>query len=144
MNSTQDRLVAMVAVLAVIILLSVLAGDQVSLFTRALMFGVAMQLLFGIMIHLSLIPAPSAKRYRIAYNTVSIFMMIVVVGIILLDQRPYDPANLMMGMEPATALLVFGISLGPIAYVFLWLIGFYQAIFPASSSEALEKFKQEP
>ena len=130
MNTNQDRLVAAVGVFAGIILLSILFADHLPLPIHTFTCGIAIQMLFAILVQRSLLPTPSAKPYRIAYATVSAFMTAVVLGILSLDLSLSDSKILVCGMEPATALLVFGISLGPFAYVFLWITAFHQSILP--------------
>lgn len=139
MNSRQDWLVAVVGVCACIILLSILFGDQILLPIQLFTCGGAIQTLFAILVQRSLLSPPSAKPCRIAYAMVSALMTAVVIGILFLDLSPGDPEILIAGMEPATALLVFGISLGPFAYIFLWVAVFHQAILPKHTLRHLEK-----
>lgn len=47
-----------------------------------------------------------------------------------------------MGMEPATAILVFGITIWPFSFVGLWTFGFGKAILPAHSVEELRDADQ--
>lgn len=138
MNHRQDWLVAVVGVCACIILLSILFGDWIHRQIQLLACGVAIQILFAILVQRSLLSTPSAKPFRIAYAMVSALMTAVVIGILLLDLSPGDPKILIAGMEPATALLVFGISLGPFAYVFLWIAVFHQSILPKHTLRRLE------
>ena len=139
MNTNQDRLVAVIGVCAGIILLSVLFADHLPLPIHTFACGIAIQILFAILVQRSLLSTPSAKPYRIAYAAVSAFMTTVVLGILSLDLSLSDPRILVGGMEPATALLVFGISLGPFAYVFLWITTFHQSILSKHTLQHLEK-----
>lgn len=139
MNINQDRLVAAIGVFAGIILMSILFVDHLPLPIHTFTCGVAIQMLFATLVQRSLLSTPSAKLCRIAYATVSAFMTAVILGILSLDLSLSDLKILVGGMEPATALLVFGISLGPFAYVFLWITTFHQSILPKHTPKHLEK-----
>lgn len=139
MNTNQDRLVAGIGVCAGIILLSILFVDHLPLPIHTFTCGIAIQILFSILVQRSLLSTPSAKPCRIAYAAVSTFMTAVILGILSLDLSLSDPKILVGGMEPATALLVFGITLGPFAYVFLWITTFHQSILPKHTLKHLEK-----
>ena len=139
MNTNQDRLVAGIGVCAGIILLSILFVDHLPLPIHTFTCGIAIQILFSILVQRSLLSTPSAKPCRIAYASVSTFMTAIVLGILSLDLSISDPKILVGGMEPSTALLVFGISLGPFAYVFLWITTFHQSILPKHTLKHIEK-----
>lgn len=139
MNTNQDRLVAAVGVCAGITLLSILFADQLPLPIHTFTCGIAIQILFAILVQRSLLSTPRAKPCRIAYAAVSALMTAVVLGILSLDLSLSDSKILIGGMEPATALLVFGISLGPFAYVFLWITTFHQSILSKHTLKHLEK-----
>ena len=144
MNTNQDRLVAAVGVCAGIILLSILFADHFSLPIHTFTCSIAIQMLFAILVQRSLLSTPSAKPYRIAYATVSAFMTAVLLGILSLDLSLSNAKILVGGMEPATALLVFGITLGPFAYVFLWITTFHQTILSKHTLRRLEKRNEKP
>ena len=144
MNINQDRLVAAIGVFASIILLSILFVDHLPLPIHTFTCGIVIQMLFAILVQRSLLSTPSAKLCRIAYAIVSAFMTAVILGILSLDLSLNDPKILVGGMEPATALLVFGITLGPFAYMFLWITAFRQTILPKHTLRRLEKRNEKP
>ncbi len=143
MKSRQDRSIAAIGILAGIMLLSILLGNHIPLPAQTLTYALALQLLFAILIQNSLNPALNVKPYRIAYAAVSTLMAAIVIGILLLDRPPNNPNTRLAGMEPATALLVFGISLGPFAYIFLWITGFHRVILSKHTTRNLDEQKEK-
>ena len=142
MKTLQDRTMAAVGILLGIILISILAGDRIPLPIRVFTFGIALQCVFFSVIQWSLRRSDNSRPWLIGWAAVSTLMTIIVIGIIVLHFRYDNQEQLIAGMEPATALLVFGVTLTPFGYVFLWTAGFFRAIFPPGSSRRLTQLRE--
>ena len=51
--------------------------------------------------------------------------------------------SLRFGMEPATAMLVFGVTFFPFSFVLLWVLGFERAIVTPEKEQRLKQLTEE-
>lgn len=68
-----------------------------------------------------------------------VIMFCILIGIIFLHESFETGDDLVMGMKPGTALMVFGPSLFPFWFTILWVIGFRRAIVPQEREDHLNQ-----
>ena len=134
---------AIIGILTGVLLLNVLVGNAISQLSRTLVFAIAMQIIFGITIHSSLSPSPKAAFLRKLFGICSGILCALFVVLILFDHRWHQTQRLLLDMEPATCLLVFGITLWPFSFILLWATGFHTAILPPASAAAVKQQQAE-
>ncbi|MDA7510058.1 hypothetical protein N8737_01395 [Verrucomicrobia bacterium] len=139
MAVTQDRIMATTGILSGIMLLNILLGDTLSIFVKTLIFGIAIQSLFGFFVQAGLSQSDSARPYRVIIGISSFISVLILVGVIILDYQFHQTTFLIFGMEPASALFIFGITLWPFSFVFLWAFGFDKAILTPETIKNLER-----
>ena len=66
-------------------------------------------------------------------------MFCILIGIIFLHEGFETGDALLLGMEPGTALMVFGPSLFPFWFLILWVTGFRRAIVPQEREDHLNQ-----
>lgn len=142
MAVTQDRIMATTGLLSAVMLFNILLGDTLSIFVKTLIFGIAIQSLFGIFVQAGLSQSDSARTYRVIIGFCSFISVLLLIGVIVLDHQFHQSTSLVFGMEPATALFVFGITLWPFSFVFLWAYGFNKAILPPEVIKKLESIER--
>jgi hypothetical protein len=139
MAGKQDRIMATTGILSGVMLLNILLGDTLSIFVKTLVFGIAIQSLFGFFVQAGLSQSDSARPYRVIIGFCSLISVLLLIGVIILDHQFHQSTFLLFGMEPATTLFVFGITLWPFTFVFLWAFGFNKAILPPETIKKLER-----
>ena len=138
MNSKQDQRMATIGALCGIILLVILLGDGLPRTAKLLTVGISLQGLAGLLIHSGLRLSKSERQYQITYLICSLISGLILVSIILLDRPSIKATETVFGMEPATALLVFGITLWPFSFVTLWVLGFYRFVIPSETAKKIK------
>lgn len=142
MTTRQDRIIATAGILCSLMLLNILLGDRLTIFVKTLIFGIAIQSLFALIIQGGLSQTQAARGYRIAFGLCSLVSVLILIGVILLDQKFHQTNVLVLGMEPATTLFIFGITLWPFTFVILWAYGFNTAILPPETIKDLQRFER--
>jgi hypothetical protein len=142
MAVTQDRIMATTGILSGVMLINILLGDTFSIFVKTLIFGIAIQSLFGFFIQAGLLQSDSARPYRVIIGICSLISVLLLIGVIVLDHQFHQSTFLILGMEPATTLFVFGITLWPFSLVFLWAYGFNKVVLSPETIKNLERIKR--
>ena len=138
MSSKQDRRMAAIGSLCGIILLLVLVGDRLSETIKLLTVALSLQSIAGLFIHSGLRVSKTDRRYQVSYTICTVISGLILVSIILLEQRYGASPPKLFGMEAATTLLVLGITLWPFSLVTLWVLGFYRIVLPPETRAKLE------
>lgn len=143
METHQDRLLLLVVGFATVMLLSVLFGDWIPVLWQSIIYATAIMGVFTVLVLRNII---SDSRGILIWRLFALGMLIlfvIILSIILLDPRfePGDP--LLLGMQPATAIMVFGTSLFPFWFLILWVIGFRRAIVPQEREDHLNELKSD-
>ncbi|MCZ6671700.1 MAG: hypothetical protein O7C75_02050 [Verrucomicrobia bacterium] len=143
MKTNQDRLILYVAGLTALMLLLVLTGDLIPIVFRLIVHtGCIMGIISIMMLRNVLSDSRAAVIWRL-YALGLVIMSGIILTIIFLHERFETGDPLLLGMEPGTTLLVFGISLFPFWFIVLWVIGFRRAIVPLEKEHHLNQLKSE-
>ena len=143
MNSQSDRPFIITAACLVVMLIMVFVGDALPLVFRTIVYGSCIVGIIGTLLVRNILPVREAARTRLVFTISMILMAVFVILIILLDKWfvPGDP--LLLGMEPATAILVVGVTFLPFALIVFWLKDFQKSFVPPEKEKRLEKLKGE-
>lgn len=142
MDKTRDKLIATTGILSGICLGVILMGDRLPRLWAILIIGVSFQTIVGLGFQLGLVRSFAAQSYRWIYGFCSLISTLILVSLIFADQSLHGSDSLLMGMEPATAILVIGITLWPFTFVALWTFAFNRAILPKESIREIKDAEQ--
>lgn len=142
-SNLKDRYITGIAVCAGAMLLAILLGGFIPPTAQVLLAGLALQGMLGLIVQLNLIPGRDTKRYRWAFGFSCLVFAAIFFGIVYLDHVYQGGAQLVAGMEPATALMVFGITLWPFTAVSLWVIGFQKVIYSTQAQQTIKSLATE-
>ncbi len=134
----SDKYIAGVGAIAALLLAVILLPIEASLLFKSMLVGAGIQALIMLLLMANLSPHPEAKRYRIAYALCGGIMLAILVLTPVLHGRFHGSDTTFMGMEPATALLVFGITFWPFSFVTLWSVGFCHTVFRPETVQAVQ------
>jgi hypothetical protein len=138
MNSKQDRPIICIAGLTALLLLLILTGDWIPIIPRSILYTVCMMGIFSIlMLRNVLRENTTAIAYWRLYAIGLVILSVIFIAVVLIDGRFETGDALLMGMEPGTALMVFGLPLFPFWFTVLWVVGFRQAIMPQEREDHL-------
>lgn len=130
---------AIIATMALLLLLTILFGSTLPRLPQVLIAALTLATIFGITLQSGLSPSPAARGYRRAFQVASFVSGIVLVGVVLLDHQFHQSDGRILGMEPATTLLVFGITFWPFSFVLMWTLGFDQAVIPPETTKQIDE-----
>lgn len=118
-------------------------GESVSIHIRATIYSICLLSTIGILMLRNVLGGARAATIRILYGVGIVIMMGIFLAIIFLDNRFETGDSLILGMEPATALLVIGVNLFPYWFIALWVFGFRRAFVPLEKEHAMNQLKTE-
>ena len=138
MNSKQDRPIICIAGLTALLLLLILTGDWIPLILRSILYTVCMMAIFSILMLRNVLRENTAAiAFWRLYAIGLVILSAIFIAVVLIDGRFETGDALLMGMEPGTALMVFGLPLFPFWFTVLWVVGFRQAIMPQEREDHL-------
>ncbi len=136
---SKDKYIAVLAILTAGLLGTILFGAFLPSFARTIITGIGFYGFIGIAIQVAIPSTPAAVPYRRWFARSSVILIGLFTSLAFLDQRYHGEAVLILGMEPATAMLVFGLTLWPFSYVALWVIGFDTAMLPLDQRQRIDR-----
>ena len=143
MQKSSDTVIVIVGINVALLLVLVLSGDLINLHLRATFYAILLVSIQGIFITRNVLRTKETRSVMILYIVGVILFGMIVLSIIGFD-KGYEPGNrLLLGMPPATALLVLGISLFPMWFMVLWVVFFHKAIVTPEKEKFLAQLKNE-
>jgi hypothetical protein len=142
-NVQAEGAMIAVGVLLVIMLGAVFAGSVLGSEVQATVFALALLGFASILMIRSLESGARARLIRALYFVGLMIFAGIILAIIELDHEAALGEALVLGMPPATALLVFGVSLFPFSFLILWVAGFSKAILPPEKAQQLERLRRK-
>ena len=131
-----------VAGLAALMLLIILTGEWIPLILRSILYTICMMGIFSLLMLKNILRenARSITYWRL-YAVGLAILSGIFIAIIFIDKRFETGDTLTMGMEPGTALMVFGLPFFPFWFIVLWVIGFRASILPHEREDHLNWLK---
>ena len=120
-------------------LVLVLTGDLIPLFPRTIIYATCIMGIFMVMVLRNILKDAGAILFWRLYAIGMVILFCIIICIIFLHEGFETGDALIMGMKPGTALMVFGPSLFPFWFLFLWVIGFRRAIVPQEREDHLNR-----
>ena len=140
-KANHDGTFVCLAAVSGIMLVVVLIGDLIPSPIAATVHTICTMGLIGVLMVRNILPG--ARLTRFLYG-VGIFIMLgIILAIIILDEIFETGDELVLGMEPATAFLVIGITLFPFWFIALWVITFRRAFVTPEKERLLNQLKAE-
>jgi len=143
MKSNSDRLILIVAVLSAVMLLMVFAGESIHIVVRTIAYGICIVGIMGFLVLKNLLKEARAALFGKLFMAGFLIYGGILVLMILFDHSFVAGDSLRFGMEPATAMLVFGITFFPFSFVLLWVLGFDRAIVTPEKEQRLKQLTEE-
>lgn len=143
MNDKSDRRMVGVAVFTAVMLLMVFIGESIPLIFRSIVYAVCVAGIFGVLALNNLLHNDRAPLFRKLFGIGYLIFGGTLVLTILFDNSFVSGDPLRFGMEPATAMLVFGVTFFPFYFIALWLIGFERVIVTPEKEMHFERLKKE-
>ena len=143
MRSKSELPIIAVAAFSGTMLLMAFAGDSIPLLLRTIIYAVCIMGVIGVLVLKNLLSNARSSALRRLFGIGFFFYAAILIAIILFDKSFVVGDTLLLGMEPATAMLVFGVTFFPFTFTLLWLIGFDQAIVTPEKEEHLKKLTEE-
>ncbi len=141
MTPNQDRPLLYVAGLSALMLLLVLTSDWIPPTLNSILYTGCIMGIFSILMLRNILRNARANTILKLYAAGLAVFFGVLVAIILLDERFESGDPFVLGMEPGTAIMVFGISLVPFWFIILWVTGFRRAFVPHEKEAHLNQLK---
>jgi hypothetical protein len=143
MKSNSDLPIRIVAALTGTMLLMVFVSESMPAPIRTIIFAICIVGIIGVLVLKNLLSGPRAAIFRKLFGLGFLVFWVILVSIILFDVSFAPGDTLRFGMEPATAMLVFGITLFPFSFVLLWVLGFDRAVLTPEKEQHLKKLTEE-
>lgn len=143
MKVNDNSVIGLLALLGTLMLLIVLIGDSVAVHIRATAYSICILSTVGILMLRNILGGSRAASIRFLYGLGIVIMLGILLAIIFLDGRFETGDKLLLGMEPATAFLVIGVSLFPYWFIALWVIGFRRAFVTPEKERRLNQLKAD-
>lgn len=120
-------------------LILVFTGDLIPLPPRSMIYSACIMGIFTVMVLRNILRDARALLFWRLYAAGLAIMFCILIGIIFLHEGFETGDALLLGMEPGTALMVFGPSLFPFWFLILWVTGFRRAIVPQEREDHLNQ-----
>jgi len=143
MTTNQDRPYLIVAGLVSVMLVLVLTGDLIPLFPRSIIYSTCIMGIFTVVVLRNILKDARGIVFWRLYAIGMAIMFCIIIAIIVLHERFETGDALILGMKPATTLMVFGPSLFPFWFLLLWVIGFRRAIVPQEREDHLNRLMSQ-
>lgn len=143
MKSNSDRPILLVAALAAVMLLMVFIGESIPIVIRTIVYAICVVGIMGILVLKNILSKARATVFRRLFGIGYLIFGGILVSIILFDYWFVPGDALRFGMEPATAMFVFGVTFFPFFFVILWVVGFERAVVTPEKESHLEQVKKE-
>ncbi len=143
MKPDRDRPIVYIAVLSSLMLLLVLTSDRIPPILSSILYTACIMGIFSLLMLRNILREARAIKILRLYATGLAVFFGVLIAIILLEEKFENGDTLVLGMEPGTAIMVFGISLVPFWFIILWVTGFRQAFVPHEREAHLNQLKSE-
>jgi len=143
MKPDRDRPIVFIAVLSSLMLLLVLTSDWIPPILSSILYTVCIMGTFSLLMLRNILREARATKILKLYAAGLAVFFCVLIAIIPLEEQFEHGDSLVLGMEPGTAVMVFGISFVPFWFVILWVTGFRQAFVPHEREAHLNQLKSE-
>jgi hypothetical protein len=148
MNDKSDRPMVGVAIFTAVMLLMVFIGESIPMVVRTIVYAVCVAGIMGVLALKNLLSSESAAVFRKFFGVGYLIFGGILISVILLDISFVPGDSLPLGMEPATAMAVFGVTFFPFIFIILWLVGFERVIVTPEKEKHLkglvEKGEDQP
>ena len=143
MNDKSDRPLIGVAVFTAVMLLMVFIGESIPLVIRSIVYAICVVGIMGLLALKNLISDERAAVFRKLFGIGYLIFGGILILTILFDNSFVPGDSLRLGMEPATAMVVFGVTFFPFSFLILWLLGFERAIVTPEKELHLKRLVEE-
>ncbi len=143
MKSNSDRLVFFVAAFTALMLLMVFVGGSIPPTVRTIIYAICIVGIMGVLVLKNLLSEARVAVFRRLFIAGYVIFGGILVSIVLFDDSFVVGESLLFGMEPATALLVFGVTFFPFWFVILWVLGFKRVVVTPEKEERLKQLMEE-
>jgi hypothetical protein len=124
-------------------LILVFTGDLIPLSIRSIIYAGCIMGIFSIMMMRNILKDARAIVFWRLYVIGLVIMFCIIIAIIFMHDGFETGDALLLGMQPGTALMVFGPSLFPFWFIVLFVIGFRRAIVPQEREDHLNQLKSQ-
>lgn len=143
MKSNSNLPILTVATLTAIMLLMVFVGESIPILFRTIAYAICVVGVMGILVLMNILSEDRAGVFRKLFGIGYLIMGGILVSIILFDYWFATGDSLRFGLEPGTALLVFGVTFFPFAFIILWVLGFERVVVTPEKELRLKRLTEE-
>ncbi len=143
MTTKQETPMVFVALFTGIMLLMVFVGESLPEVVRTIIYALCLTGTIGVLVVKNILSEEGSSKFRRLFSIGFLIFAVILVFIILLDHWFVVGDSLHLGMEPATSLLVSGVTFFPFSFIFLWIIGFDRVVAPPEKRRRLEELSNQ-
>ena len=121
----------------------IIAASESANAVATIVYSVCIVGVIGILVLKNLLRNARSLMLRRLFGIGFLIYAAILIAVILFDESFVVGDTLRLGMEPATAMLVFGVTFFPFTFTLLWVAGFDRAIVTPEKEERLKKLTEE-